>query len=114
MCAIILKAHKKYTDRHGVIYDDAYGVVDICNGDKKRKIQHIVLDIYKDSQARSDKLIPPARFSYDITGAEWDDWFSVQAISGDDNQYKQAYEWLHQLEINGELVWIDWESDEEE
>ena len=115
--ALILKAHKKFEDPYGNLNDNAYGVIDQCDGNKGKKTQQIVFDIYKDKQARIDGKVPLVSHSYSVPSEEFDEWFSVAAISEDENQYKMAYLYLVQLETTVDevkvFVWRDWESDEE-
>lgn len=110
--ALILKPRKTYTDPHGNVYKEAYAVVDDCNGNKKRKSQHFVLEIYKDKDAREKGLQPVKGYPYDVSGEEFEKWFSVEAIDENDNQYKQSYLYLLQLEDEEGLIWEDWQSDE--
>jgi hypothetical protein len=124
--ALILKANKTYEDNHGNIYSDAYAVVDQNNGNKKNKNQHIVLEIYKDSTARTDKKQPISSTSYTVSGDDFNTYFSPEAIAADKDHYNRAYAYLLSLEKfstdeNGsqvsfdpkQYVWADeWESDE--
>lgn len=98
-----------FNDQFGNSYQTAYGVVDDCNGNKHRKTQHFVFEIYKDRESRLDGKQPVASYSYDISGSDFDTWFSVTAIDNDDNQYARAYSYLKQLENSeGTLVWDGW------
>jgi len=120
--AIQLKVGKTIEDKFGNIYEDAIGVIDQCNGNKKQKLQYIVLEIYKDTEARLTKQ-PILQFNYTLRGEEFDSWYGVNSLI-DSNQYKQGYLYLLQLrtiigkdeetgeDILSEPVWGDWESDE--
>jgi len=125
--AIILKNGKTFEDKFGNVYEDAYGVVDQCNGNKKDKLQYVVLEIYKDVEARAAKKVPIAQFNYTIRGADFDTFFSAGALEASTDQYEKAYAYILQVtkvigtevdEETGEsiditeLVWPDWQSDE--
>jgi len=125
--AIVLKNGKTFEDKFGNVYEDAYGVVDQCNGNKKDKIQYVVLEIYKDQEARTAKKAPIAQFNYTIRGSDFDTHFSAGALEESTNQYQKAYTYILQVtkvigteidEETGEqiditeLVWPDWQSDE--
>lgn len=117
--AMILKATKSYSDNYGNTYTDAYAVVDQVNGNKKRGEQMVVLEIYKDSQARTDGHMPIASHSYTATGAKWDDDFSPAAVAIHGDHYKAAYKYVDKLKVldaegneTETKLWADWKSDE--
>ena len=121
--AIKLKENKTIQDDFGNVYEDAYGVIDDLNGNKKRKQQRIVLEIYKDKAARTEQKKPILQYNYTVQGSEFDTWFGVNSLENS-NQYKQAYSYLLQIrtiigkdEETEENIWSDpifndWESDE--
>ena len=124
--AIVLKEGKTFGDAYGNVYADAYGVIDQCNGNKKRKNQMFVLEFYKDKTAREEGKKPIHHVNYALTNDEFCEWFACDKIT--DNQYKNAYDYILQLrdireEINPETneleevdygpIWGDWEADEE-
>jgi hypothetical protein len=111
--ALKLKEGKTVTDIQGNVHSDAYLVIDQNNGNKSDKVQHFEVQIYKDQQARIDKKQPiqiqGLSRSFDVTGEEFDTYFSPQAIAADSDQYKQAYEYIKQYEEEEGLLYNDWE-----
>ena len=105
--SLILKLAETYTDKHGVEFDDAYAVVDICHGDKKSKRQFFIVDIYKDDTARDAGKEPVESFQYIVEDSDFDTFFAVSVLSNNSNIYKQAYLYLITLD-----KWANWESDE--
>lgn len=118
--ALILKQGETYEDKFGNVYPNAYAVIDQNNGNKKDKIQHIVLEVYKDQQARQDKKQPIDSFPEDVNGEIWESYFAPAVIAADKDHYHQAYLYLLSLEVNTgteeEPVMVKkyakWESDE--
>ena len=109
--AMILKQGETW-DYKGVPLATAYGVIDHLNANKRDRKCHLVFEIYADESKRGDPGNLLAQFSYDVTLADFDYWFSVPTLSGQ-NPFAQAYLWLAALEDDdGGLVWGDWESDE--
>lgn len=110
--AMILKDQATW-DYKGVPLSNAYGVIDHLNANKRDRRCHLVFEIYADESLRGDPGNLLAQYSYDVTLDDFDTWFSVPTLSGQ-NPFKQAYLWLAALEDeDGNLVWgEDWESDE--
>lgn len=118
--AIKLKADKTYTDIYGNNYiDSLYGVVDHCNNNKRDKLCHFVFEAYISKDARDSSKQPLFARSYDVTGDEWETYFSVTAMA-DSDCYAKAYDYLKQVRepetideegntIQGALVYKDWE-----
>ena len=124
--AINLKEGKTFEDAYGNVYENAYGVIDQCNGNKRQKSQMFVLEIYKDEEARTNGKKPIHHVSYSVRNEDFCTWFACDKIS--ENHYKNAYSYVLTLrhyreEINQEtgetvlidlgLVWDDWEGDVE-
>jgi hypothetical protein len=119
--ALILKEGKSVIDAQGNVYTDAYLVIDQNNGNKGDKVQHFEVQVYKDQQARQNKKQPiqidGISRTFDVTGEDFDTYFSPQAIADDTDHYKMAYEYIKLFKINTivndeeveELLYNDWE-----
>ena len=109
--ALILKAGKTY-NYQGIPVASAYGVVDHLNANKLGRIAHIVFEIYANADMRTDSGNIIAQHHYTVGLADFDYWFSIPTLSGQ-NPFAQAYLYLAALtDEDGNLVWGDWESDE--
>ena len=109
--AMVLKQGESW-EYKGVPIASAYGVIDHLNANKLARRCHLVFEIYADQSKRTDPGNILAQYSYDVTLDDFDYWFSMPTLSGQ-NPFAQAYLWLAALEDEeGNLVWGDWESDE--
>ena len=97
------------TDSFGNVYNNAYGVIDQCNGNKKDKQQLFVFEIYKSLLDRQIGIKPFKQDTIPVSGVEFDNWFSPQAIiANGGNQYLAAYNYLLQLRVDEILKYPDW------
>ena len=97
------------TDNFGNIYENAYGVIDQCNGNKKDKQQLFVFEIYRSLLDRQNNIQPFKQDTILVSGEEFDSWFSLQAIiANGGNQYLAAYNYLLQLRVDEILKYPDW------
>lgn len=88
------------TDSFGNIHENAIGVIDQCNGNKKDKQQMFVFEIYRSLLSRQKGIKPFLQDTIVVSGEEFDNWFSPQAIiNNGGNQYATAYKYLLQLKV---------------
>jgi hypothetical protein len=86
-------------DQFGNIYENAYGVIDQCNGNKKETTQHFVFEVYRSQADRNNCVQPFMQDTIIVSGDDFDTWFSASAITADSNQYAQAYAYLAQMTV---------------
>ena len=116
--ALILKDNATYTYK-GLDIANPYLVIDFCNGSKcpSQKFQHFTVHIYTSQEDRSNHERIIFSKNYNVTGDDWETYFSVAAIKADDDQYSRAYAYIKQVEINTGTIqephivfeWADWE-----
>ena len=88
------------TDGFGNIHENAIGVIDQCNGNKKEKQQMFVFEVYRSLLDRQNGIKPFLQDTIVVSGEEFDNWFSPQAIiNNGGNQYATAYKYLLQLKV---------------
>ena len=88
------------TDGFGNIHENAIGVIDQCNGNKKEKQQMFVFEVYRTLLDRQNGIKPFLQDIIVVSGEEFDNWFSPQAIiNNGGNQYATAYKYLLQLRV---------------
>lgn len=88
------------TDSFGNIHENAIGVIDQCNGNKKEKQQMFVFEVYRSLLDRQNGIKPFLQDIIVVSGEEFDNWFSPQAIiNNGGNQYATAYKYLLQLKV---------------
>ena len=104
-----LISQQPITDSFGNVYNNAYGVIDQCNGNKKDKQQLFVFEVYRSQSDRNNKVLPFRQETINVSGDEFDTWFSANAITADSNQYAQAYAYMAQMKDSEDnLKYADW------
>lgn len=107
-----LISQQPITDSFGNVYELAYGVIDQCNGNKKDKQQVFVFEVYRSQADRNNRVLPFRQDTINVSGDEFDTWFSANAITADSNQYAQAYAYMAQMKDSEDnLKYADWISD---
>ena len=106
-------------NKFGDEYAGAYACVDsFLAYDKVGRIADICLYYFKDQATRTDykngvaNNLPFATEIFRVDGADFDTYFSASAITADDNQFHQAYEYLKVLTGDARFDPADWTSDE--
>ena len=112
--ALILKNGKSFI----LPYDQtqtittAYAVIDEMRTNKANRIADISLSVYSrvcTSEERKKEVVRPLETQqYQILGDDFDDYFSVEAVTADENPFKQGYMYLNTLDYFNE----NWQSDE--
>lgn len=117
--ANILKDTKTYIDIRGVIYDDAYMVIDRSSS-QALPVPSVMFDlnIYKDSQSRLDGLQPIFSAQVTMTPANIVAYVGTPKDAADQEVplsfiKKWIYNFLGtELPAIPSIVWADWKSDE--
>ena len=108
---MVLISSQLITDSFGNIHKNVYGCIDQCNGNKKERQQMFVFEVYKSLLDRQNGIRPFLQDTIVVSGEEFDNWFSPQAIiNNGGNQYVAAYKYLLQFKYSG---WIMSEESED-
>jgi hypothetical protein len=107
-----LISQQPITDSFGNVHNSAYGVIDQCNGNKKDKQQLFVFEVYRSQADRNNRVLPFRQDTINVSGDEFDTWFSANVITADSNQYAQAYAYMAQMQDSeSNLKYATWISD---
>ena len=104
--ALVVKEGETFTDRHQVIHNAGYFRIINFNYQKDSNLMEFYFIGYASKQAREDNILPFDVIKFDVTGSDFNTWFSCLALLNNTNLETQAYNYIMQLkDENDNLIY---------